>query len=351
MRIRFRIIVLVATAVVALCLAVWFSQHHSGPGTATELVNAAAEEESQNQPHERASTARSQRTESASAQASDSVAIEHYKAESLQTATIAKNVPVDFWGRVVDEADQPLSGVKVVMRIRQWFYDSTNGPSTLSPRQEATSNAEGKFEWTGIGGDSLELESVLKEGYRLSPKAQTGFVYSNERDSFRPSAANPVLIRMQKEVPSEKLVSFHTLFGFVPDGRSYTIDLLAGKKSEGESSKGDLRVKLTRPASVNPRQKYDWLLELDSIKGGLLEAVDEFGYVAPETGYQSKVSIHQSATDSEWTDNLTKVFFIRCRGGTIYGFLHLRIRPEYDGKSAIMFETRLNPSGSRNLQP
>lgn len=129
------------------------------------------------------------------------------------------------------------------------------------------------------------------------------------------------------------------------------MDLLANKKSEEENPKGDLRVKLTRPSTVNPRQKYDWLLELDALNGGFVEAADEFGYVAPETGYQPKVNIHLSATDPEWIDNLTKDLFIRSRGGTVYGFLHLRIRPDYDCKSAIFFETRLNLSGSRNLQP
>lgn len=350
---RLRIIVLAALAVLALFLPVWLFRPHGNssnePAAALETANGPAKEGSQKQPGETATAADLRKGESSPATSGDT--IEQDKASLLQTATAAKNVAIDFWGKVVDQDEQPLSGVKVVMRVRQWFYDPTNGPGTLSPKQEATTDAGGNFEWSGISGDSLELEAVTKEGYQLSPRAQSGFVYGHDADSFQPSAANPVLIRMRKQMPSENLVSFRTLFGFVPDGRSYTMDLLSNKKSEGENPDGDLRVKLTRPSSVLPRQKYDWLLELDGINGGLVETADEFGYVAPETGYQPKVSIRLSATDAEWTDNLTKEFFIRSRGGTVYGFLHLRIRSEYDGKSAIFFDTRLNPSGSRNLQP
>ncbi|MEI7938270.1 MAG: hypothetical protein WCK27_16390 [Verrucomicrobiota bacterium] len=273
------------------------------------------------------------------------------KTVQLQAAATAKNVPVNFWGKVVDQDEQPLSGVRVVMRVRQWFYNPNSGPGTLSPKQERTTDAEGRFEWTGASGDSLELESVTKEGYRLSPKAQSGFIYRRDGDSFQPVAANPVVIRMWKLTASEALVSFRTLFGFVPDGRGYTMDLLTNKKLDGEKPEGDLVVRMTRPATVEPRQKYDWTLELDGVNGGLVEPADEFGYVAPEAGYQSKVSIRLRASDTDWVDSLTRDFFIRSRGGALYGLLHLSIRSEYDGKSAILFETRLNPQGSRNLQP
>lgn len=355
--VRFRIIALAVLAVLALFLIVWLFRPQRGeaPQTeaATEAANVPVKNESNTGPNVagHVSTDEHQRGQPPSAPATNPATEEMAKANQLQAAVAAKNVPVNFWGRVVDQDEQPLAGVRVVMRIRQWFYNTNSGPGTLSPKQEATSNTEGKFEWTGVSGDSLELESVTKEGYRLSPKTQSGFVYSRGADSFQPDAANPVIIRMWKLTPPENLVSFRTLSGFVPDGRGYTMDLLANKKFEGEKPEGDLLVKLTRPARVEPRQKYDWVLELNGINGGLVEAVDEFGYTAPETGYQSKVSIRLQASDTDWTDSLTKDYFIRSRGGAVYGLLHLSIRSEYDGKSAIFFETRLNPSGSRNLQP
>jgi hypothetical protein len=348
------VIVFGLLAPLALLLVVWlFRPQRKSPQHNAETAGPATVTETKGEPARKApvSTGVVPGGLQPSSPTTNQAAIEEAKATQLQAAAAAKNVPVDFWGKVVDQDGQPLSGVRVIMRVRQWFYDPNGGPGTLSPKREATTDAGGNFEWTGANGDSLELESVTKEGYRLSPKAQTGFVYGRDADSFQPAAANPVVISMWKLMPSENLVSFRTLFGFVPDGRGYTMDLLANKKFEGEKPEGDMMVKLTRPAKVEPRQKYDWLLELDGVNGGLIEAPDEFGYMAPESGYQPKVSIRLKASDADWTDNLTKDFFIRSRGGTVYGLLHLRIRAEYEGQSAIFFETRLNPSGSRNLQP
>jgi hypothetical protein len=236
------------------------------------------------------------------------------------------------------------------MHVRQWSYDSNSGPSTIQPKHEALTDSAGNFEWIGTFGDSLELESITKDGYRLSAKAPLAFVYNRSDDSFQSSAADPVIIRMWKLVGAENLLSFQTLFGFVPDGRAYTLDLLANKKVEGEHTDGDLLIKVTRPRKLEPHQKYDWVVEISGINGGLCEANDEFGFVAPESGYRPSASFRVKESDAEWSDSLTKDFFIRCRGGTVYGFLHLRIRAEYDGQSAIFFETRLNPGGSRNLQ-
>ena len=122
------------------------------------------------------------------------------------------------------------------------------------------------------------------------------------------------------------------------------------EKFEGEKV-GDLLVKFTRPLKVEPRQKFDWLLELQGIDGGLIAVEDEFGYLAPETGYQHNLKIEMLASDASWADTVIKDFFIRSRGGQVHGLLHLRIRPEYDTQGAIFFETRVNPARSRNLQP
>ncbi len=280
-----------------------------------------------------------------------SLSMDEKRARDLALAANTKNVPISFWGKVVDQDRQPLSGVRVVMRIRQWSFHPTSGPQTLSPRHESISDIEGNFQFTGSSGDSLELESVTKDGYLLSPKTQSGYLYGSAPDCFRPDASSPVVIRMWKLMPTENLVSFRTLFGFVPDGRDYVLDLLANKKLLGERPEGDLLVKWTRPTQVEPRQKYDWMLELGGINGGLVEAVDDFGFLAPENGYQPKVTIRYRAADSNWTDSITKDFYIRSRGGAVYGRLHLNIHAEYNGQSAVFFETRLNAGGSRNLQP
>src|SRR6266498_4333503 len=47
------------------------------------------------------------------------------KGEAFHAAVAEKNVPIYFWGKVVDQDDAPLAGVKIQMSIRQWVSDST----------------------------------------------------------------------------------------------------------------------------------------------------------------------------------------------------------------------------------
>lgn len=347
--IRFQVAAIAFLAVVVLVLTVWLFRPQPNELIGTFTNVAKIHPETNRGSTYRIATNRQQRKFSPTN--TNQISPEVLKAAQLQEATVLKNSEINFWGKILDQNGLPLSGVRVVMRIRQWFYEPNAGPGTLSPKHEIISDADGRFAWTGAFGDSLELESVIKEGYRLSPKNRLGYDYTPNMESVQITAANPVIIRMWKLIERENLLTFRTLFGFAPDGRSYTMDLKSNKKHLGDAPDGDLVIHFTRPAKIDPKQKYDWGLDLEIIDGGLIEVNDEFGYMAPEIGYQKKINIQLRASAVDWTDTMTKDFYIRSRGGAIYGLLHLTISSEYDGQSAILFETRLNPSGSRNLQP
>jgi hypothetical protein len=269
----------------------------------------------------------------------------------IAQAVSEKNVKIDFWGRVVDENNDPIPGVKITFRVREWLYLAGTGLASRFPRQDVLSDNDGNFRVVGENGDVLTLESVHKSGYRLSLKSDLAFSYGESPEPFHPDASNPVLIRMWKEMPAGGLVSLRKLYGFVPDGRPYALDLVSGQKQEGQTVSGDLLVKVTRPKSIESRQQYEWSLELSVPSGGLVETEDESGFLAPESGYQQSVVVRRFPGEETWTEYLAKDYFISSRNGTVFGFLHLRIRPNYNGESAIFIEGRLNPSGSRNLQP
>src|SRR4051794_11351378 len=42
------------------------------------------------------------------------------KSQNIREAAQASNVPVNFWGKAVDQDDQPLEGVAVNVSVRQW---------------------------------------------------------------------------------------------------------------------------------------------------------------------------------------------------------------------------------------
>lgn len=271
---------------------------------------------------------------------------------SLAQAAAEKNVSVNFWGKILDQNAKPIPGVRVVMSVRRWRYDVLAGPATDHPTFEVASDAEGRFQLVGAVGDALNLDVVEKEGYRLSAKTPKGYAYGQSSSQPLLADANtPVVIRMWKELPAEPLVSCRTLFGFAPDGRSYTLDLLGGKKLTGELGEGDLVVSIERPQDVALREKYNWTVKLRAVAGGLVGPADDFMYLAPESGYQPELTVTMNASQSNWVSSITKDYYITSRNGRVFGALHLRIRPKYDNESAIFVEARMNPSGSRNLQP
>lgn len=266
--------------------------------------------------------------------------------ELFQQLVQEKNVPLDFYGKVVDQNDRPVPDVKVKLNVRQWYVQSLDNLNAegRSIVYEKRSDADGFFNLSEGTGDALTVESVEKEGYQLSAKTSRSYGAATDPGS-------PVVFKMWKQGPKEPLVTGQKVFGIIPDGRVYTLDLLQGKKVEGDRAEGDLRISIVRPADATPRSKYQWSYKLEGVHGGLVETDDEFMYLAPESGYESKFAINLVPTDEAWTPLARKQFFFRSRDGQIFGRMQVEVNAIYNDKSALEVNYAVNPSGSRNLQP
>lgn len=258
-----------------------------------------------------------------------------------------ENSPITFFGKVIDQNGDPVSGVKATATIRQWYVKS---PVTLAYGArfipvEKESDSSGRFEINGKTGDSFGIEFTPKDGYSLSPTTSRG--YGTSSGSFE----NPVIIKMWKEGTKEPLIGGSHVFG-IDSGKIYTLDLLEGKKIEGETV-GDLRVSITRPNDINSREKFSWSFSIEVIGGGLVEAPpdDEFMYLAPELGYQPKFEMQFEPKTQNWLGTVKRQFFIRSRNGQVYGRIQMEVIAIYNRHSAIEINYAVNPAGSRNLQP
>ena len=83
----------------------------------------------------------------------------------------------------------------------------------------------------------------------------------------------------------------------------------------------------------------------------MVEKDDEFGYLAPKSGYEPKISFEMESTSPKALPDVAKDYYFTSRSGKVYGVVHLEIYSDYNGKSAILVDSRINPNGSRNLQP
>lgn len=262
----------------------------------------------------------------------------------------SSNVAIRFWGRVVDQHDKPLDGVKIKGHVARGYIAVPGYISEKADEFEVFSRDDGGFTIEGLKGSVMEITEVTKEGYEASPVNRWSFAYYDSSPSsiFKPDADAPVILKMWKKAGAERLIVASKFYGIVPDGRIYGIDMLKGQKVEGGS--GDFRVRIKRPAQTSPQTKYSWSFTVEGVDGGIIETADEFMYLAPENGYQPAYTYAVEYSAAGWSDRASKRLFVKSRNGQVYGRMEVEVMANYQGKAVFSVKYFANPAGSRNLE-
>jgi hypothetical protein len=259
------------------------------------------------------------------------------------------NIPIEFYGKVVDQNDRPLSGVKVKAHVRHLIMATPTTRGTRFKDCELATDQNGLFVFSEKGA-GITIDAIEKEGYELSKKAKRSYSYKGTSEIFTPDSDNPVVFKMWKQQGAEKLIKGDKFYGIIPDGRQYTLNLLYGQKIEGDSSKGDLKVTIERPAQITPRTPYDWSFTIEGINGGVIETADEFMYLAPESGYQPKYQFSMNSTHPKWSDKTKKQFYLSSRDRKFFGRMEVDVYSSYRDQAVFDVHYFLNTNGSRNLE-
>lgn len=273
--------------------------------------------------------------------------------QKLEQAPSVMNVTIDFYGRVVDQDNHPIPNVRVALSIRQWAYAATAGLSSQSPRTELTTDADGRFQFTGGKGDDLQIEALEKEGYEAETNALRGFGYTTS-EKMTPDQNNPVVFRMWKTgVKQQVLITGNKFLPIVPDGRVYTMDLVKGVLSEGENE-GDLRFSIKRPRDAAWGTKYDWSFSIEPVQGGIKEETDPYAsmFIAPSDGYSPRFELDFHSTDENWSYGVQKRFYMQARSGQMCGRMEVEIDAYYlkDRQGRFGIKYTVNSKGGRNLR-
>jgi hypothetical protein len=270
-------------------------------------------------------------------------------AEVVATFVEGKNVPVEFYGLVIDQDSNALAGVDVKVSVQQL---TTPNPAamelgTTEVPFERTTGPDGRFEISGLTGESLDLASIQKDGYEAEP-TKRGFGSSSG------SFDNPVIFKMWSTNIHEQLITGEKKFTIVPDGRPYVIDLSKG--TIAESGAGDLKVWIKRPDPIAYGKKYDWTCGVDAINGGgILQETDASAsmYQAPADGYTTSFSYEEDAGVNGWGDTTgAQRFYVRLNNGQEYGRISIELEAYYNDQipGMIRLSYAINPSGSRVLR-
>ena len=253
----------------------------------------------------------------------------------------AFETPIEYYGRVLDEAGIPVVGAEV-------RFSALNDPHMpLSPGTQYTrlSDIDGNFSITGITGARLTLK-VIKEGYRMIPNPQKNVGYhpnySHENDGRIPTAEQPAIFIMEKLNAPAPLIKRHFVKNIPLDGKAVLFDLLSGKPRPN----GQLKVSLKSDYDSQTHEANSWEARVKIQDGGLVKHTDHANFEAPESGYTSEVTFRVTEDMERRPSSFRQDYYFVADNGQHYGRGTLYV----SSSGTFTFSYYLNPEGSRNLQ-
>jgi len=271
--------------------------------------------------------------------------------EAMQKIKNVLRTPINFWGQVIDEDQNPIQGAQIRFGATDKYFETGS-------QYHAVSDKNGLFRIENIKGISLSVR-VKKEGY-YSPRETSGGSYDYHQPQYSklpiPTKKSPAVFILKKKGEAEPLVKYTKGSKIPASGAPVGFDLKRG--TVVPLAKADLVV------SGYPNHKptyqgkkdysypwgYEWGYQLKVAGGGLIEKQGgKYAFVAPENGYQEtfKFDMPQSEQDEDWKSKDNRIFYVRLADET-YAEINFRYVP--GGDRFMVVNGLYNPSGSRNLE-
>jgi hypothetical protein len=254
--------------------------------------------------------------------------------------------PVSFYGRVVDESNQPVPAAQINFGLRDVLF----GERRISTNM--LSDETGSFTLTGWYGEQLNVR-VSKPGYYTPGRNQSAseFQFAAEPGQvFKPDSANPLVYHLRKKgkgvdslINSQLGMRDNVWAESAGDGTTVKVDLLNQKVADGP-----LEISQIKPHQKNWQLITSWFFSMKIADGGFVEENDEFAFYPPETGYQPVVAFNFQKGQTNWATGLRKDYYIKFGNPSLYGTLHVETSSSED---AVILKYVINPDGSRYLEP
>ncbi len=284
---------------------------------------------------------------------------EHAAEEAaLRKAFKDSDVPIVFWGRVVDQKGDGIDGANVIVGVTR--YDPHN-PMFLGVKSiDVLTDKAGHFAVENERGSSLSVRQIAKDGYVFPSDelARRGPFYyvPSYTDRHIPDPDNPVVFRMRKIGETALLLSTvrsqsirvrpdgQVVVGSVPspEFRSYhpdAADLLPGFAVSGKVS------------DVN----RDWVFNFTGKReGDKVLLLDRMPYRAPEEGYASsaefRVPLRNGPSPEPYPRGVETFLVVRTTAPEVFLAVRLHVNPSED-ICIIYYNMTINPYGGRSFEP
>lgn len=246
--------------------------------------------------------------------------------------------PIEFYGKVVDQDNQPIVDARVDL-----VWSVTGGTDSRMVK----SGKDGRFSIIGIQGKGISVD-VFKEGYHVGIEGKGGFEYAAFfEDIFHvANPNNPVVFQLLKKGDSEPMYKWYPTADLTVDGKATWLDIKTGRIA----ATGDVSFSVLRDTGPDSRMSGYKLRVVAANGGGIaLSEGEEFMFLAPSEGYQPSLEIVQKAGDPQFKVSQNLRFYLKTPDGK---FAAIKADVAQFNIPAAGLQTLIyfNPSGSRNLE-
>jgi hypothetical protein len=269
-----------------------------------------------------------------------------YTQAQLQQSSWRWRMPIEFYGKVVDEHLAPVAGAGITI-------ERSDLSSTGTSETNLVSGADGRFELRGVTGKGISVY-VEKRGYYYARKSnQHSFEYADDYDPrfYRPDPANPVIFQLRKIGEGVDLIT--SRYGVRPDlgvpvpknGNLVKVDFLERKVG----TSGQMEVQNWIEPKDRSINRNSWKFRLAIPDGGFVPHNEEFAFMAPATGYEPELVFNfPKEMTNGWASGFRTNYYIRFGNPPRYGRIEATLDGIYGGMS---LEYTINPDGGRYLEP
>ena len=243
--------------------------------------------------------------------------------DKLKMIASITNVPIQFFGIVVDENGNGLQGVHIDHSVFSVGILSNVGFEDNILHFTTTSGSDGAFTVKNLRGRLLSFDGFTKLGYKLMPSQKNGFAYANSPEIHTPNSNQPVMFVMRSDGQTVKITHAQGEIRLLWDGMPVLASLTTGKLAKD----GDLVIIAQRDAEIGKKihGDFSWSLTLRLTNGELLEAKRDTALIAPKDGYKDNWTIRYPGIDSNLLGIHPNIYF---KKNGAYGRLRLVIQPD-----------------------
>lgn len=278
------------------------------------------------------------------------------KVEEIKIMAEKQNVPINFWGKVVDQDEHPVSDVSVKAQVSSPEVRNLAYGTASFHEYNLKTDPNGLFALINARGDILTVTALEKENYRSPPVFQKSFEYGVGQ-KFIASSNQPFVFKLldASTLTDEPVVQFNRRSTIRCDGTPISINTLNNDWREGADSIGDIWLSFVRdPVNlVEHSTNYSWALTIEIPSGGLICSDEDYFFLtkAPERGYVSSYRLSMERSDPNWKRERKLPFYFQLQNGKDYGRAMAEIYTWYQGeRTAIVIEGCVNQSGGRVVE-